>query len=67
VEAGETHVVYAIVSPSILGGLLTVVKFVEYDQRAHRLNPLATFSFWVSSKVFYQSYRHYNTDVCVIR
>jgi hypothetical protein len=26
------------------------VKFVEYDQRAHRLNTLASFSFWVSSK-----------------
>ena len=25
-------------------------KFVEYDQRAHRLNTLASFSFWVSSK-----------------
>jgi hypothetical protein len=24
-------------------------KFVEYDSRAHRLNTLASFSFWVSS------------------
>lgn len=29
--------------------LLTAFKFVEYDQRAHRLNTLASFSFWVSS------------------
>jgi len=26
------------------------LQFVEYDQRAHRLNTLASFSFWVSSK-----------------
>jgi Arf-GAP/SH3 domain/ANK repeat/PH domain-containing protein len=26
-------------------------KFVEYDPRAHRLNTLANFSFWVSSKI----------------
>jgi Arf-GAP/SH3 domain/ANK repeat/PH domain-containing protein len=30
--------------------MLTSIKFVEYDQRAHRLNTLASFSFWVSSK-----------------
>jgi hypothetical protein len=30
--------------------LANSVKFVEYDQRAHRLNTLASFSFWVSSK-----------------
>lgn len=26
-----------------------VIQFVEYDQRAHRLNTLVTFSFWVQS------------------
>jgi len=30
------------------------VQFVEYDQRAHRLNTLASFSFWVSSTTPYQ-------------
>lgn len=28
---------------------LTVPKFVEYDQRAHRLETLASFAFWVQS------------------
>ena len=32
-----------------------VLKFVEYDQRAHRLNTLASFSFWVSSKAVLHS------------
>lgn len=27
------------------------VQFVEYDQRAHRLVTLASFSFWVSSRL----------------
>lgn len=31
---------------------LTVFKFVEYDQRAHRLETLASFAFWVQSKPF---------------
>lgn len=26
-------------------------QFVEYDQRAHRLNTLASFTFWVSSNI----------------
>lgn len=41
------------------------VKFVEYDQRAHRLNTLASFSFWVSSKVSSRkplSHAHEETD-----
>lgn len=29
------------------GGWRNTCTFAEYDQRAHRLNPLATFSFWV--------------------
>ena len=29
------------------GGWRTACTFVEYDQRAHRLNTLATFAFWV--------------------
>ena len=29
------------------GGWRNTCTFVEYDQRAHRLNTLATFSFWV--------------------
>ncbi|EMR68825.1 putative arf gtpase activator protein [Eutypa lata UCREL1] len=32
------------------GGWRSVCSFVEYDQRAHRLNTLATFSFWVASE-----------------
>lgn len=28
---------------------IDIVQFVEYDQRAHRLNTLVTFSFWVQS------------------
>ena len=31
------------------GGWRTSCSFVEYDQRAHRLNTLVTFSFWVKS------------------
>jgi len=31
------------------GGWRTSCSFVEYDQRAHRLNTLATFSFWVQN------------------
>ncbi|KAI0021476.1 centaurin beta [Xylariomycetidae sp. FL0641] len=30
------------------GGWKNVCSFVEYDQRAHRLDTLATFSFWVA-------------------
>lgn len=30
--------------------LLTICQFVEYDPRAHRLDTLATFAFWVQSK-----------------
>ena len=29
------------------GGWRNTCTFAEYDQRAHRLNPLATFTFWV--------------------
>ncbi len=35
------------------GGWKNICTFVEYDQRAHRLNTLATFSFWVQN-----SHRH---------
>ncbi|GAM89233.1 hypothetical protein ANO11243_072700 [Dothideomycetidae sp. 11243] len=31
------------------GGWRTTCCFVEYDQRAHKLNPLATFSIWVQN------------------
>ncbi|KAI1504379.1 hypothetical protein F5X99DRAFT_38024 [Biscogniauxia marginata] len=31
------------------GGWKNVCSFVEYDQRAHCLHPLATFSFWVAN------------------
>ncbi|KAI9851126.1 MAG: hypothetical protein M1838_004461 [Thelocarpon superellum] len=31
------------------GGWRTTCSFLEYDQRAHRLNSLATFSFWVQN------------------
>lgn len=31
------------------GGWRNACTFVEYDQRAHRLNTLATFSFWVQN------------------
>ena len=31
------------------GGWKNVCAFVEYDQRAHKLNVLATFSFWVQN------------------
>ena len=31
------------------GGWRNTCTFVEYDQRAHRLNTLATFSFWVQN------------------
>ncbi|CAG8960844.1 hypothetical protein HYFRA_00002381 [Hymenoscyphus fraxineus] len=34
------------------GGWRNNCSFVEYDQRAHRLNTLASFSFWVSSSTF---------------
>ncbi|OBT98695.1 hypothetical protein VE01_03374 [Pseudogymnoascus verrucosus] len=34
------------------GGWRNCCSFVEYDQRAHRLNTLATFSFWVHN-VYY--------------
>ncbi len=33
------------------------MQFVEYDQRAHRLNTLASFSFWVSSKASFPDAR----------
>ncbi|RKF61252.1 putative arf gtpase activator [Golovinomyces cichoracearum] len=32
------------------GGWRNACSFVEYDQRAHRFDTLASFSFWVSSK-----------------
>ena len=32
------------------GGWRNSCSFVEYDQRAHRLSTLVTFSFWVQSK-----------------
>ena len=37
------------------GGWRNTCTFVEYDQRAHRLNTLATFSFWVQNtqRVFF--------------
>ena len=41
----------AYVDISVERGCANEVKFVEYDQRAHRLNTLASFSFWVASKV----------------
>ncbi|KAI1810097.1 ArfGap-domain-containing protein [Poronia punctata] len=31
------------------GGWKNVCSFVEYDARSHRLDPLATFSFWVAN------------------
>ncbi|KAH8164780.1 hypothetical protein CIB48_g3463 [Xylaria polymorpha] len=31
------------------GGWKNVCSFLEYDARAHQLNPLATFSFWVAN------------------
>ncbi|GAP83427.2 putative protein csx2 [Rosellinia necatrix] len=34
------------------GGWKNVCSFVEYDARAHRLHPLATFSFWVDNTSF---------------
>jgi hypothetical protein len=49
VEDGAILVVYDCVRRQLCG-LLTFEQFVEYDQRAHRLNPLAMFSFWVNSK-----------------
>ncbi|TVY68826.1 Protein csx2 [Lachnellula suecica] len=37
------------------GGWRNSCSFVEYDQRAHRLNTLASFSFWVSNPQYYLS------------
>ncbi|KAE8452112.1 hypothetical protein EG329_001579 [Mollisiaceae sp. DMI_Dod_QoI] len=37
------------------GGWRNDCSFVEYDQRAHRLNTLASFSFWVSNNQGYLS------------
>ncbi|RDL34630.1 Centaurin beta [Venustampulla echinocandica] len=37
------------------GGWRNSCSFVEYDQRAHRLNTLASFSFWVSNPSQYLS------------
>ncbi|KAH8676863.1 centaurin beta [Tricladium varicosporioides] len=37
------------------GGWRNHCSFVEYDQRAHRLNTLASFSFWVSNYTQYLS------------
>ncbi|KAH8603119.1 centaurin beta [Bisporella sp. PMI_857] len=34
------------------GGWRNACSFVEYDQRAHRLNTLASFSFWVSNSQY---------------
>ncbi len=40
------------------------LKFVEYDQRAHRLNTLASFSFFVASELDpYPSPRNYITHI----
>ncbi|KAF2968748.1 hypothetical protein GQX73_g4845 [Xylaria multiplex] len=33
------------------GGWKNVCSFLEYDARAHRLHPLATFSFWVANTI----------------
>ncbi|OAA61189.1 arf GTPase activator [Niveomyces insectorum RCEF 264] len=38
------------------GGWRTACNFVEYDQRAHRLNTLASFSFFVSNTAAYLSH-----------
>lgn len=38
------------------GGWRNTCSFVEYDPRAHRLNPLASFSFWVSNAQQYFSH-----------
>ncbi|KAI0428795.1 hypothetical protein F5Y09DRAFT_312012 [Xylaria sp. FL1042] len=37
------------------GGWRNVCSFLEYDARAHRLHPLATFSFWVANTSFFGS------------
>ncbi|KAL3417273.1 PH domain-containing protein [Phlyctema vagabunda] len=37
------------------GGWRNNCSFVEYDQRAHRLNTLASFSFWVANHQVYTS------------
>lgn len=41
------------------GGWRNCCSFVEYDQRAHRLNTLATFSFWIHTG--YQSFSSPNS------
>ncbi|KAI5861804.1 centaurin beta [Durotheca rogersii] len=38
------------------GGWRNVCSFVEYDQRAHRLDTLARFSYWVASTSPFQSH-----------
>ncbi|CAJ2501086.1 Uu.00g039390.m01.CDS01 [Anthostomella pinea] len=38
------------------GGWKNVCSFVEYDQRAHRLDTLATFSFWVANTSSFPSH-----------
>ncbi|KAK6587330.1 hypothetical protein PZA11_000620 [Diplocarpon coronariae] len=37
------------------GGWRNNCSFVEYDQRAHRLNTLASFSFWIQNSQMYMS------------
>ncbi|KAI1000940.1 hypothetical protein K3495_g7259 [Podosphaera aphanis] len=37
------------------GGWRNTCSFVEYDQRAHRLNTLASFSFWISNQQYSMS------------
>lgn len=39
-------------------GATDCVQFVEYDQRAHRLSTLVTFSFWVQSMLFLSLRNH---------
>lgn len=44
------------------GGWRNSCSFVEYDQRAHRLSTLITFSFWVNSKSTFLC--HYSSSLC---
>lgn len=41
---------------------LTMLQFVEYDHRAHKLVNLASFSFWVASKLPLPT--RYSTRIC---
>jgi len=53
-EAGGLHAA-SVLFPYTFRVILTVTKFVEYDQRAHRLETLATFAFWVQNTKMIQS------------